>query len=461
MIATTTPRWMHAAAAIIILCGAWLRLFRLDEVPNFNADEGEYALMSMSLLRGEWPSNFIAPTGRPLVGPVLWLSHVLWALLTDAPGPGTIWWLRLPNAALAVLTLLLFWRWRQQLVGNNNGAALLGLALLSSLTAEVLGARMAWDPGAYGLLSLCLLKAAHHRNLPALAVLMVVSLCVHPLMACLLPVVMAHGADGSPLWQRGRQLVVALCIIAVAGAAIRGGVWLHRGSFSLAAVPGYWSSVLSGQQQWHEAWGHTDHDRTLGHGVGALLLLTMVGWRRGHRWPFLAGMLLAVAAAGTFVLNWRYGSMFAVPLVVEIAMAMEAHWQRNRVTVVGIPVFAGVAVAAQVTALFTVMTTAPQVNTMAADVQRIVAWSPQHVLADDWWAQRPLLLFTQGQPPFGLFRILPAARNAPTPEYNERTAFVMLADNPNIPDLLAEGRPSFPFMSSGRRYLAIGPIAAP
>jgi hypothetical protein len=454
---TTTPRWMQAIAIALIVWGAGMRLFRLDEVPNFNADEGEYALMALSVLEGEWPSNFIAPTGRPLIGPALWVGHLLWAAFTTDAGPGTIFWLRLPNAWLGVLTLWLWWRWRRHF-DLSDGPALLGLAVLSTSISEVLGARMAWDPGAYGVLSLCLLRFARSHHTPVLGVMMVLSLCIHPLMACLLPLVIVHRANQEqPLWVRARTVMPWAAAVVVIIAVLRDKAWLTSMPMRLQALPNYWSVVLSGDQQWHEAIQVMHYDPTLSLAVLAVLLISMLAWRRHHAVAMVASWLLLSSAAGLYVLNWRYGSMFVVPTIIELSIVAHVWWHRRRLVVTAM---AGLFFVGQTAALLALLISAPQQNTMYADVQRLFAWSPTHVLADDWWAQRPLLLFGRGHPPFSLIRVLPMRPGASPPEYDERTAFVMLASNPNVGYLLEEGRPSFPFMSSGRSYVAIGPVGA-
>jgi hypothetical protein len=461
----STVSHMRAAVlvAALMLCACVARTWRLQHVPLFNADEAEYALMATSVVHGERPANnFVAPTDRLLVGPVLWVGNGLWAALSDDTGPSTPLWLRLPNVIVSVGALVWFWR-RRLLFARDTTFALCGLFLLATAVSEVLGARMAWDPGAYGLVVVGGIIAARTGAWMWLVLWAMFGVATHPMMIVLVPWWCVHAVPHLPLrWQRlGRWTMTTMfagCALMFCLACVRGKALLIGFAFSpwlvLQSLPRV-ASVFSGATQLHEVAGGAPTATVAFAVVWMTIVLGMLGFGRSkQQLGWLASFVGCVALVGADQAPWRLLSMLSVPLLLEVVFAGQriidkAHTARTRVAallcVVGM-LQAGVVGSALVRA---------DEDPLFDDVARVLQTNPTQIVAADWWAERPFLLVLRNRKEVPVVRMRPDADVV----VDERTVLLVRDEDKEVQQMLVQQqRTLIPFRSSGVSYAAALPV---
>jgi hypothetical protein len=458
-------------AIVCISLTVCLRLWRLADAPAYNGDEGEYAIMVHALLRGEWPTNFISPNHRPLVGPVLWLGNGVWACFTHlfagdvASWPTPTWWLRLPNVCVSGVAVGLFWWWRSTFVRDWR-LAWCGALLLATAVSEVLGARIAWDPGAYGFVAVAAVIAARTSSWKTLVMLSVVALMTHPLLTLLAPWVWAHVLSAVPeRWQRrGWWIMIAAMLLSAAllvRTCLLGTTAIGAFAFDAAAVLPGAIHILSGGVQWQDvSSANAMHEVEL-LWLGLVMVVLLLG-RSRVQVGWLCSFVWCVAVAGMIPDYWRYSSLLSIPLLLE--MIFSAQRILDVQPHARMPVVVCTLVFVLQTAALTSAIAAAKPDLVWADVEAVLHTKPSSIYADDWSAQRPFVLVLHGTPSLPVVR-----RRRHTRIMDERieptTAVVVRADVPRnqevIEALHAQGRRLIPFRSSGLTYVAALPLNGP
>jgi len=354
-------RWHRVTWFIVVLAATLLRSIALDRWPGINGDEAWYGVNVQELLAGR--DVFLQTgIGNPL-SPVH--SGVLLALSLILEPSGTL--LRLPEVILGVAAVALAYPLLARPLGVR--VAWLVTLLLAISPVAVAYARLGWDPSGTPLVSLLALALAL-RDRPLLSALACVAgYLIHPTNVFIVPIAAAAWAPfGIATFQRAsgatrarlRTFAVAGLIMAIPLAGWMAWRVAQNPDTTLPSVRMVIDRVTSPARWAARGWGFvnlvsgvstTSHIAApLADPVAAaanttfafvLALSLLAGWPmlRAHqhaRW-LLAGMLAAFAGFHVIAMELalqpsleRYGMFMFVPMLITLAMAVDACTTRAR-----------------------------------------------------------------------------------------------------------------------------------
>jgi uncharacterized membrane protein len=348
--------WIAAIAVAVVA-----RTIALDRWPGINGDESWYGVNIQEFLNGGTPF-WHTGIGNPL-NPIH--SGLLLPLHAVFQPSGTL--LRLPEVILGVAAVAIAYRLLSRPLGHR-AAVLVTLMLAISPTA-VAYARFGWDPSGTPLLTLWAVGLALADRPFLSLIISALAFLVHPTNTFIVPVLAGawaphaidrYNAASVKTRSRWKQLAVISAVAAIPLAA-----WM---AVRIAANPNTTlpsiSMVidrLSSPSLWLErAWGFLDllsgvsaviHiagplDNEVALGVSGLILVLLLislaaGWRvlGAHRHGRWLATGVAAAFAGFHIVAMdvaleptfeRYGLFMLVPMILLLAMSLDAMMQRYR-----------------------------------------------------------------------------------------------------------------------------------
>jgi hypothetical protein len=341
---------------------ALARTLAIDRWPGINGDEAWYGVNVQEFLNGGTPF-WHTGIGNPL-NPIH--SGLLLALSTVAGPSATV--LRAPEVLLGLLAVAIAYPLLARPLGSR--AALLATVFLAVSPAAVAYARLGWDPSGTPLVTLLAIGAAL-ANRPVLALIAIAfGFFVHPTNIFVTPIVAAawapHAIDRYRAASPATRSWIVRAVIAGAIVALPVMAWLAvrvaaNPNTSLPSISMVIERVTSPQLWAARAWGfvalfsgistaiHIGGPiqpavaNTANVSVALLLLLTIVsGWKalREHRhasW-LMAGIVVAFAGFHVVAMDValsptseRYGMFMLVPIVIVLAIAIDAATSRQLV----------------------------------------------------------------------------------------------------------------------------------
>lgn len=358
-------RRRSGAAALIAIAafGVVARTLFIGRLPGINGDEAWYGVSVQELLSGGAPFLHTG-IGNPLnpfhFGPLLALSAIFEPSATV---------LRAPEVVLGILTVALAYPLLRRPLGERP--ALITAVLLAVSPTAVAYARLGWDPSGGPLMTLLAIAfALVDRPWPAMMAT-VAAWFAHPTNIFVVPIVAAAWAPhGIAHWHATTPVVRTrlrwLTLFAIL-AAIPAGAWLaiHIAANPQTSLPSISMVIdrVTSPALWADrAWGFVN----LTSGVspvlhiagplpqaaalaanGVILLVAVgsivAGWshlaaHRHARW-LLAGIGIAFAGFHVVAMSFaltptseRYGIFMLVPLLITIALGLDAVSRRHLAT---------------------------------------------------------------------------------------------------------------------------------
>lgn len=141
--------------AVVVIAGAYLRIYNSSETVQFLGDQGRDALIVSRMFK-EWDPVFIGPVtsvGNMYLGP-LYYYFMLPFLLLSYPSPmGPVWGV----IGLSILSIFLTYRWGSKMIGEKGAFIAAWLVAFSATIVEY--SRFSWNPNPMPFVMLAMVYA--------------------------------------------------------------------------------------------------------------------------------------------------------------------------------------------------------------------------------------------------------------------------------------------------------------
>jgi hypothetical protein len=409
--------FLLALCWLVALTGIAARLWWLGWLPGINGDECGYAIGAYHWWHGERVELY-APSSRPWLSPILWVSQLLSVPLLPAGGVALRW-----PVVLCSLTCLVVLAYGVRPWLGEARAKLLAL-LLAALPVDIVYSRISWDPSVTPVCAAVLLVALVRRRPTWFVAAGLVGVLSHPFFVLLGPVVWLLGVarlrPGAV--QLHARIAVAAAFAAYVAPHVVGRVlypdpavlnWprFAAGFFDVWTGEGVYASIVD------PASAAPGGGPALVFGTLALLFLAWDGSRTrpfsadSERCALAAGLTLSLAAGflalGSAFLLPGY-ERFAMPLLVPLVVYVVWRIPVQRATWVAAVVLCSLGLFNLVLRYFVPLATtgsragAAHIGAPVDPRHRALEiarnWNPPQstIIAEDWWVSQPLTYYALG-----------------------------------------------------------------